>query len=410
MNINEYFDRNKERLYKLLVHCKRNVRYYNENWKFDLPSYDMFSYDFFRKNIPILEKDKVRNNSAMFLDEGTSIDDLTIDTTSGTEGKPIVCYRSTKERINCANEIWKLRKTFVKDLKPSDKFARFYAFRNKESDIVCNEVLYKKNDILLPLFDLSEARLIDYWEKIVEFKPKWMHGPSTTIYNLALAVNKNNLTKYNIEFIELSGEYVQEEHADYIEKTFNCKLANQYGCREYWPIAYSDNSGKLKVTDNVFVETIDNEEIGQRELIITLLKNDSWPLVRYRICDLGELEYDLQNNVYLNLTRGRKADFFTMQGNKLFNAIIFSGLSRAICEIYGANVILQFQVTKIAENHLMIDVRVSDKCDKEKVIEDYKKSIEKVVGSDIKISIREVEYIKPDKNTGKTKDFIDKTI
>ena len=291
-----------------------------------------------------------------------------------------------------------------------DKFARFYAFRNKESDIVCNEVLYKKNDILLPLFDLSEERLIDYWEKIVEFKPKWMHGPSTTIYNLALAVNKNNLTKYNIEFIELSGEYVQEEHADYIEKTFNCKLANQYGCREYWPIAYTDNSGKLKVTDNVFVETIDNEEIGQRELIITLLKNDSWPLVRYRICDLGDIEYDVQGNVYLNLTRGRKADFFTMQGNKLFNAIIFSGLSRAICEIYGANVILQFQVTKIAENHLMIDVRVSDKCDKEKVIEDYKNSIEKVVGSDIKISIREVEYIKPDKNTGKTKDFIDKTI
>ena len=299
-----------------------------------------------------------------------------------------------------------MRRKFVPDLRPSDKFARFYAFRNKGSEIITDAVLYKDNDILLPLFNLSDEKLIEYWKAIVEFKPRWLHGPSSTIYNLALVVQKYQLPLYSLEFIELSGEYVNPEDQNVIEEVFDCKTANQYGCREYWPMAYSDLDGSLRViTDNIFIEQMYNKEHDKNEILITLLKNNSWPLVRYQLEDLGQLSFD-NSRVLLYLERGRKADFFTFSGNRRFNAIIFSGLARSICEIYGQNVIIQFQVIKEKKDKLLVKLRLSD-CNQSEVMERYIEEIRKIIGNDINLSVQLVDYIAPDNKTGKTKEFID---
>lgn len=402
----EYFELYKQSLYDLLVHCKNNVDYYRNKEDFVVPSYEEFDWNYYKDHIPVLPKRIVRENSKQFLIDNISESEISVDSTSGTEGKPIICYRSTKERTYCSKTLWKMRRKFVPDLRPSDKFARFYAFRNKGSEIITDAVLYKDNDILLPLFNLSDEKLIEYWKAIVEFKPRWLHGPSSTIYNLALVVQKYQLPLYSLEFIELSGEYVNPEDQNVIEEVFDCKTANQYGCREYWPMAYSDLDGSLRViTDNIFIEQMYNKEHDKNEILITLLKNNSWPLVRYQLEDLGQLSFD-NSRVLLYLERGRKADFFTFSGNRRFNAIIFSGLARSICEIYGQNVIIQFQVIKEKKDKLLVKLRLSD-CNQSEVMERYIEEIRKIIGNDINLSVQLVDYIAPDNKTGKTKEFID---
>ncbi len=405
-NQKEYFEEYKEKLYELLSHCMTNVSYYRENYNFEIPDIENFTLEFFQEQIPLLEKKIVREDSKQFLIDNSD-EDLSIDSTSGTEGKPIICYRSVKEQIYCSKILWKMRRRFVKNLRPSDKFARFYAFRNRDSEIIADMVLYKDNDILLPLFNLCDEKLKEYWEAIVEFRPRWLHGPSSTIYNMALIVKKYDLQPYSFEFIELSGEYVNEEHQKVIEEVFQCKTANQYGCREYWPMAYSNDAGELEVIkDNIFIEQIYNEEHQKNELVITLLKNKTWPLLRYRLEDLGEYVFE-DSNVLLHLERGRKADFFMFSNNRRFNAIIFSGFARSICEIYKRNVILQFQVIKQKEpqNKLVINLRLGEG-NKEEVMERYKNEVQKIVGDDIEIEVNCVDYILPDSKTGKTKEFI----
>lgn len=404
----KYFERYKERLWNLMKHCKQDIAYYRDNPQFILPDYNEFTYTYFTQKVPLLEKTKVREDSKAFLDENIAPENLSLDSTSGTEGKPIICYRSKKERFMCSNSLWRLRRRFLKDIRPSDCFARFYAFRNKENKVVANQVIYKPedNDILLPLFDLSEDKLISYWDEILKYRPRWLHGPSATIYSLALAVEKNHLEPYQFEFIELSGEYVQKEHKAYIEKVFGCPTADQYGCREYWPMAYSNLEGKLEVvTDNIYIEQKYDEGQNANELIITLLKNDTWPLVRYRLCDLGTLSYE-GDKVYLDIVQGRKADFFILEGNKRFNAIVFSGLARAICELYGSNVILQFQIIKKSETNLFVQLRLDPNAG-EDVVQKYHDELQKIVGSNIQIDIMRTDYIKPDEKTGKTREFID---
>lgn len=404
----KYFERYKEKLWNLLMHCKKDIRFYRENPSFGVPTYDDFTYSYFTEKIPVLEKDFVREDSMAFLDSNIPKENFSVDSTSGTEGKPIICYRSNKERFMCSNSLWKLRRRFLRDIKPSDCFARFYAFRNNGDTVVANQVIYKQddNDILLPLFDLSEDKLIGYWNEILKYRPRWLHGPSATIYNLALAVEQNHLQPYHFEFVELSGEYVQKEHKEFIEKVFDCPIADQYGCREYWPMAYSDLEGRLQVvTDNIYMEEIYNKEHGENELLITLLKNDTWPLVRYRLCDLGNLSYE-DDRVYLNIIQGRKADFFVLSGNKRFNAIVFSGLARAICELYGFNVILQFQIVKESASELRVRLRLDEGATKE-VLEKYRSELQKIIGENIKIVMERTDYIKPDPKTGKTREYIE---
>lgn len=205
----------------------------------------------------------------------------------------------------------------------------------------------------------------------------------------------------------MSGEYVQEQHKEIIEEVFQCKTANQYGCREYWPIAYTETNGKLGViTDNIFIEQIYNKEHKGYELLITLLKNDTWPLVRYRLEDLGDYVFE-NSKIYLNLKRGRKADFFILADNRRFNAIVFSGLARAVCEIYGFNVILQFKIIKESSYDLNVILRLNQSANKDDVMARYKTEMQKIVGNDICITVTETDYIKPDKITGKTKEFIE---
>lgn len=408
MNDKAYFELHKKTLYDLLIHCKQTVAYYKKNTSYIVPAFSDFTYDYFRRCIPMLEKRAVRNDSESLLSDTVPPDRLSIDATSGTEGKPIICYRSIEERFVCSKTLWSLRRSLVPDLMPSDRFARFYAYRNKNEEIVSDRVIFKDNDILLPLFNISEAKLKEYWREIIEFKPRWMHGPSSTIYALALVVQECDLSQYQIEFIELSGEYVQPEHLEFIQKVFNCKIANQYGTREYWPIAYTTQTGQMRIVNNVFLEQIFDEQNQKNELLLTTLANNAWPLYRYRLGDLGNMTYD-DMGALVEISTGRKADFFTVGIDRRFNVIIFSGIARAVCELYGSNVIKQFQIIKERADCLNVLLRLDSYAPKREVKEQYSNELCKIIGQDIKIRIEEVSFIAPDNRTGKTKEFVDYT-
>lgn len=399
-----YFEKNKKILYNLIIHVKEHIPFYKELYKFEIPDYDSFDYNFWN-SIPYLEKRYVRDDSKKFIDIRENIDELTIETTSGTEGKPIICYKNKIEIMECSNTLWSLRRRFVKDLRPTDRFARFYAFRNKNDSMIYNKILYKNSDILLPMFDLSTNRLIEYWKAIVEFKPRWIHGPSSTIYNLAIVVKEHNLTNFKFELIELSGEYVSKEQMDFIGDVLGINITNQYGCREYWPMAYTSKCGGLEVTNNVFMETLDIDT-NEKEIVITTLKNNTWPLIKYKLGDIGEINY-LDNKPCVFLRQGRKADIFTLNGNKLFNAVLFSGIARGVCELYNENVILQFQIIKLTEDEIKVKVKLSESKNRYIILDYFKNEIKKIIGDNVLINFEIVDYILPDSKTGKTKDFID---
>src|SRR5690606_12928943 len=96
MTINDTFFQDKvERIYKILSESIVKFTYYRE-LVIILPTIKDFTYEYFTKNIPILQKNDLKEDSTRFISDSFKVEELMIDITSGTEGKPLNCYKSSK--------------------------------------------------------------------------------------------------------------------------------------------------------------------------------------------------------------------------------------------------------------------------------------------------------------------------
>jgi phenylacetate-CoA ligase len=266
------------------------------------------------------------------------------------------------------------------------------------------------------LNDMSEEKLTEYWNEILKFKPRWVHGPSTAIYNIARHVKINNLERFEFELIELNGEFVQEHHFELIKEVMGENVAIHYGSREFWAIAFSCENNQLHILDNnLFIEQVYNEEFHTYELLVTTLTNHAWSLIRYRIGDFGEIklsDHDQCNGkgkYILELKSGRKADYFSLDGGITINAILFSGILRGLSSKDQRYHVNQYQIIKHAGNHLTLKLSIKEqnKTFTDHLIERCELEVRKVIPKSIQIDYEIVDIFVPDSRTGKCKDFVD---
>ncbi len=88
---------------------------------------------------------------------------------------------------------------------------------------------------------------------------------------------------------ELLTPYVKR----YLERIFQCRVFDSYGCSEFGPVAFGcERDGKHIFEGSVFVEIVDkgryfDSDVG--EIVVTSLENPAMPFIRYRTGDLGKL-------------------------------------------------------------------------------------------------------------------------
>ena len=414
-----YFEYRQPELAAQLGHAVATIDWYAQRWP-KLPDAAKLDHQWFRSHIPLLEK---RQTGDHLLDPSRDRGQLFRESTSGTEGRPLVCFKSRTEQLRCTVELWRRRQMWIPGLSTVDRFARFYAFRSPDRErLVTNQVLYRNNDILIPLFDLSAERLREYWAQLVAFAPRWMHGPSTAVFNLARFVREHDLPPCGLEFVELNGEFAPAEHIDVISQVFGCKVANNYGSREFWTLGYACPAGRMHVPDrSVLIEqAVGAGESGvddPGELVVTSLRNRAWPLVRYRLGDVGLLRdtgdcgCGSRDRFSLELTGSRRADYFTLAGDRTYNAIMFSGILRGLSTLSGMPVVYQYQVRKTSANGLEILLCLNPESNLApgQVVDRYDAELRAVVGAAPSIDYKIVDCIHPDPFTGKVRDFMDAT-
>lgn len=410
MTFNEmYFEMAKKQIYENVKMAFSECYFYATNYQICIPAYDNFTYDFF-SNIPLLEKKVLLQHSKEFLRNNLVKENLITETTSGSEANPLLCYKSRNEKLLYSIDLWKMRKKIIQDLSPKDRFVHFYVSRKQKDKRITDIPVYEDNILHLPLFDLSPDKLVLYWNEILKFQPRWMHGTPSTIYNLAIIVLKYNLPRYFFDFIELTGEYLDEQKLNFIKETFRCRVANQYGAREFWLLAYGCDNNSLHINEkNVFIEEVYSPKYERNELIVTSLQNYTWPLIRYRLGDIGEIRLNncncrIHSNFVLNLTWGRQSECCNL-GNVLLSKVFFSYIVRKANDM-NAN-ITQYQIVKQSDDKILINL-VGDRNNKEMVLELFRDELSQR-NIFVNINICYKDFIMPDNTTGKTKEFIDMT-
>ncbi len=329
-------------------------------------------------NIPLLNKSIVLNNTDAFISDEFKKNELDVDRTSGSTGKILSIYWNSQDKIRSLMSLWSARK-ILHNILPTSKCCYFHSIAYRTNDFLEKEVfsprmMIRDNGLILSLSKLSfdEKTLEFYYNKIFEFNPEWIMCHPSTLYLFADFIEKTNKKRFNnLRFIELTGEYLMDSYRKKISDVFEVDIANHYGAKEVNGIAYECKNGHLHCLDNnVYVEIInENKNVGYDnigQVCITGLNNRSMPFIRYNLEDVAILRKGDTcgcGNLtpYLELRAGRGNDVIKLNNGKSIECVVFFFVIEWI-NARLKNIILQFQVTRIAQNKFEIELVLLEKC------------------------------------------------
>jgi len=240
--------------------------------------------------LPFVDKRMVRENPDQFIIPDHVKSDLIAEYTSGSTGVPITCYRSRKEQLQLGMILNKLRRTFKSDI-VYDRSVEFGAFANH----ITNNRHPNKETIIFSSYFTESRDLAFYRNKLKAFNPTFVQGFPSSLFALSKYILEGGeeLVLPNLKFIEARSEIMTPKQKQMIENVFKLSVANHYGSKEFWTMAYSCSEGQMHIVNEavhieVVAETgkpVDEGEVG--EIIVTGKVVYSMPLIRYRIGDLG---------------------------------------------------------------------------------------------------------------------------
>lgn len=258
-------------------------------------------------------------------------------------------------------------------------------------------------------FQLTEKTLNDFYRKIESFKPVYLMGYSSLVYEFAnfLQSYKIDGSKFALKMVKVTAETLFDYQRKLIENVFQCPVINEYGAAEVGIIAFEcPCRGLHSMPEGVFIEE-HNAEIGKfKEFIITDLDNFYSPIIRYQIGDYGRLSKRScrcgRGLPLLESIVGRTSDIVYKSDGSPVHSSVFSYILKNITGKNGG--IKQYKVYQKEKGHLEIEY-IKGKNFNKNTLDLLFINTKKQLGEDIKITTREVEIIEREKS-GKLRYFV----
>jgi len=283
-----------ERLRRLLMHAYKNVPYYHKILsQAGVASEDKVSLENFTQ-IPPLSKDIIRREGENLYSKDHKQRKAYRNSSGGSTGEPVVFLQDKDYQA------WGFAGRFLYNLwAGKDVGESELKLWGSERDILQGKdelpIRLRRwifNTRLLNTYRMSPKDMrahIEQWNRI---KPKQVWAYTDSMYRLSQFVEQEHLNVYTPGCIICTTAPMLPEAREHMERTFGCKVFDQYGSREVGPVAAEcpEQSGLHIFTPFQKVEILDSNSQsvqgdGLGEIVITNLTNYSMPLIRYRIGD-----------------------------------------------------------------------------------------------------------------------------
>ncbi len=270
-----------DKLKIIVSNAYNNCSYYKNKYdNFKVHPEDIQTLDDIKKLPVIAKEDLLNNRDKIQLNiAGKSY----FAETSGSTGEPLVFYRDKEW------DAW-MRASLFRGLawygvKPWERngflwgynFSPLKQIKVKMLDELQNRFRlfsYKKEEMDIFLKKLKKAVMIS--------------GYSSMIYELAKEINKRNASSnYNIKMVMGASEKIYDSYQEEVIKAFGRRMVNEYGAAEGGMIAFECPQGKMHV--NMETNIVEEEN---NEILITNLYSSSFPVIRYKLGDYVEMDYD----------------------------------------------------------------------------------------------------------------------
>lgn len=276
---------NKEQLDKEIEIKKSSFFVYvknNSKW------YKQYNFDKFR-SIPFLEKDDLVNN----LDKIKTIDEKKglVSLTGGTTGasmKVIYTKSDMQERFAILDHF-----RAQHGYKLGEKTA-WFSGKNliSEADItkgLCSHYDFINKIRFYSTFHINERNFDIYWKSLNNFKPKFIVGFPSSVYELCkMADSKGLHLTHKVKVFFPTAETVLPEHREVINRVMGCKLVDQYASSEGAPFILECEAGNMHIHPLTGIFEVVNEDMQpaqEGEILVTSFITHGTPLIRYRIGD-----------------------------------------------------------------------------------------------------------------------------
>jgi len=319
-----------EKLQELLQHAYSNVPHYKNAFQsVNLKPQDITSPEIF-KRIPIFEKRDIQADLASFISVRQNREALTPNSTGGSTGQPLNFYHDNNyldwEKA-AAIRAWK----YMVGQKYGDLEAVVWgAERDIGKGLHLKRVLrslLRDRKLSLNTFDLDEALIKQFLIYYNALKPKILRGYSSSLFYLARFIDTRKIKIHYPRCVISSAEMLWQSMRDTIERVFNARVYDSYGCREVSQVATEceKHDGLHVVMENQYVE------IEESAILVTNLNNYGMPFIRYRIGDMADelVREDCscgRKSERVRGLRGRESDMIPLPNGKTIHGEYFTHL------------------------------------------------------------------------------------
>jgi phenylacetate-CoA ligase len=338
-----------QRLRDFLVRIGRDVPYYRELFQaLDFNPAGLESLQDLQR-LPLTGKADIRANMERL--KATNAGTLEKFTTGGSSGEPLIFFRGKERVSHDVAAKWRATRWWGVDIGDPEIVVWGSPIELGSQDRIraVRDKLLRTE--LLSAFEMSNANLRQFTQRIKTFKPRMLFGYPSSLALMAEYIIKNRIQVDNlgIKVVFVTSECLYDHQRTAIETAFGAPVANGYGGRDAGFIAHQCPQGSMHITaEDIIVEIVD--EGGKvlpfntrGEIVVTQLSTGDFPFVRYRTGDVGRLSHDAcpcgRGLPLLAEIEGRSTDFVRATDGTVIHGLALIYVLREIPQVEAFRII-----------------------------------------------------------------------
>ena len=261
-------------------------------------------------------------------------------------------------------------------------------------------------ETMLNAFRMEDAQIESYIDVINRSSAKHIMAYADAAYRMAQYVLAHGRKIRPIESVMACAGTVTQHMKDTIALAFGSpRVHNMYASRDCGPMACECRAGSLHIYDNqVFLEVVDEKghqlpagDAGR--ILVTLLGNYGFPLIRYEIGDVGarsaaSCSCGMHTGI-LDRLEGRTVEFLVTRTGGYISPAYFIHL---IGVVHNPGVIQRFQVVQHKEDDVELKIQPESAASQallDESVAKIRRDLLAVFGEPLNLKIRLVESIAP---------------
>lgn len=270
---------------QIIQYAYENTHYYkNVMQSLNLKPNDIQNKSDLNK-LPVLTKSIIREKLSDLRSHDVHGKNLKLVTSGGSSGNQAHIYKSLF--FEQYSRAFFLRNNLIADWKPGDKSVWIWGspleHEHLKGSFKAKLAIWGNRRLLFNAYNYSTDDFSVWIKRIAQYKPKVLYGYATIILQFAEYLLENDIRLFSIKSVVSTSETLKGR--EIIEQAFDCKVYNQYGCREILAIGIEIEKDLMMIADDAVALNMTDEG----DFIVTALHSYGFPLINYKIGDSGEL-------------------------------------------------------------------------------------------------------------------------